>query len=195
DRVSCDLGNPMFRTAAGKLDFAEKMLDKGLVKDPTVYLQMAETGTVEPILEGPRSRLELIRKENEMLVEGQPVIAMVGDSHVQHSQEHRVILDDPNIRSLADQGDPLAQQIVQNTLNHIMEHNNLQQTQDPFWFVVSGEQPPPPPMMGPPGGPMPPPPGPNGPPPQEGEQGPPPMGPGPQVPEPPMPPPLPPEVA
>jgi hypothetical protein len=156
DRLTCDLGNPAFRTTAGKLDTADKLLEKGLIKDPTQYMQLVKTGNIDPMFESPLSKLELIRKENEMLLEGKPVKAMVGDGHIQHSQEHRVILDDPEIRSRADEGDPLAMQIVQNTLNHIMEHNQLQQTQDPFWFAVSGEQPPPPPIMPPQGAPPPP---------------------------------------
>ena len=153
DRLTCDLGNPAFRTTAGKQDTADKLLDKGLIKDPTQYLQLVKTGNIDPMFEGPLSKLELIRKENELLLEGKEVKALVGDSHVQHAQEHRVILDDPEIRSLADQGDPLALRIVQFTLAHIMEHKNIQMTQDPFWFAVSGEQPPPPPMMPPPPGP------------------------------------------
>ncbi len=155
DRLTCDLGNPAFRTIAGREGVADKLLDKGLIKDPTQYLQFMKTGNMDPMFEGPLSKLELIRKENEMLLEGKPVKALVGDSHIQHAQEHRVILDDPEIRSLADQGDQLAMQIVSNTLAHIMEHKNQQMTQDPFWFAVSGEQPPPPPMM-PPGPPPPP---------------------------------------
>lgn len=173
DRVTCDLGNPLFRTFAGREDLANKLLDKGLIKDPQQYIGVIETGTVEPLLEAPRSKRELIRKENEVLLEGKPVLAMAGDTHIQHCQEHQVILDDPEIRMRANMGDQLAIQIVQNTIAHIMEHKNLNMTQDPFWFAVSGEQPPPPPMMGP--GPM-------------GPQGGPPIseaGPGQQAPEPP----------
>jgi len=175
DRLVCDLGNPMASTLAGRMDQADKWLDKGLIKDPSQYIQAVETGSIEPMTESPMSRLELIRKENEMLMDGRKPFAMVGDSHIQHAQEHRVILDDPEIRAAAINGDQTAIQIVQNTTNHIMEHSNLQNTQDPFWFVVSGEQPPPPPMQGPPPpeagpgpqGPMPPPPPPVGPPQQQ----------------------------
>jgi hypothetical protein len=192
DRVTCDLGNPMFRTYAGRTDLADKLLEKGLVKDPNQYITVIETGTIEPLFESPLSKRELIRRENEMLMDGKSCVAMVGDEHIAHSQEHLVILHDPQIRSMAEQGDQLAMQIVENVQNHIMQHNQLQNTQDPFWFVVSGEQPPPPPMMPPPPGPNGPPPGP--PPQEDPNQGAPPMGPGPQVPEPPAPPPLPPEV-
>lgn len=165
ERLVCDLGNPAFRTFSGRIDTADKLLDKGLIKDPTQYMQLIKTGNIDPMFESPLSKLELIRKENEILMEGGQVRAMVGDTHIQHAQEHRVILDDPYIRSLADQGDPLALKILQNTTDHIMEHKDLNTNQDMFWFAVSGEQPPPPPMM--------PPPGPAGaPPPQGGNPGP-----------------------
>lgn len=165
ERLVCDLGNPAFRTFSGRIDTADKLLDKGRIKDPTQYMQLIKTGNIDPMFESPLSKLELIRKENEILMEGGQVRAMVGDTHIQHAQEHRVILDDPYIRSLADQGDPLALKILQNTTDHIMEHKDLNTNQDMFWFAVSGEQPPPPPMM--------PPPGPAGaPPPQGGNPGP-----------------------
>lgn len=186
ERVVCDLANPITKTYAGRLDLADKFLDKGIIKDPTQYFQLIQTGSLDPILEGPTSKLELIRKENEMLLDGKSVTAMVGDSHLQHCSEHRVILDDPAIREAVANGDQLATQIVQNTLAHIQEHQNLHTTQDVFWFAVSGEKPPPPPM-------------PPSPPSMEGSgpQGPssplppPPVGPTPQ-PEPPPVPPLPP---
>lgn len=160
DRLICDLGNPLFRTYTGRQDTADKLIEKGLIKDVSQYFQVLETGNVDAMLEGPMSKLELIRKENEMMLEGRPAKAMVGDSHIQHAQEHRVILDDPELRALADGGDEMAMKILKAALDHIMEHKQLQMTQDPFWFTVSGEQAPPPPMM-PPG------------PPQGGEQLPP----------------------
>lgn len=192
DRLVCDLGNPMSRTFAGRLEMADKFLDKGLIKDPSQYLQLVKTGNIDPMLEAPLSKLELIRKENEMLMDGMAVKALVGDSHIQHSQEHRVILDDPMIRTAADAGDQLAMKIVQNTLAHIAEHEQLQYTQNPFWFVVSGEQPPPPPPMPPPGpgGPLPPEAGPG----PQGPMPPPPAGPPQQPPEAPPIPPLPPGI-
>lgn len=185
ERLVCDLGNPAFRTFSGRIDTADKLLDKGLIKDPTQYMQLIKTGNIDPMFESPLSKLELIRKENEMLMDGIGVKALVGDSHIQHAIEHRVILDDPDIRTLADQGDPLAMKIVQLTLAHIDEHKQLALTQDPFWFAVSGEQPPPPPMM--------PPPGPDAPPPPQGGPGPEPsIQPEPEMQQPPGAPPIPP---
>lgn len=168
DRLICDLGNPLFRTYTGRQDTADKLMEKGLVKDVSQYMQILETGQLDPMLEGPTSKLELIRKENEMMLEGKPALAMVGDSHIQHVQEHRVIMDDPQIRAAAAAGDEFAVQIIKVVTEHITQHQQIQQTQDLFWFQVSGE---PPPML-PAGGPQPvngqggPPPPPQGPPPE-----------------------------
>jgi hypothetical protein len=89
---------------------------------------------------------------------------MVGDMHILHSQEHGALLSDPDLRARANAGEPEALTIVENILGHLLEHKQLHETQEPFYFVVSGEQPPPPQM--PPPGPM----GPEGspPPPMEG---------------------------
>lgn len=187
DRVVCDLGNPMSRVYAGRMDMADKLLDKGLITDPTKYLQLIQTGNIEPMLEAPTARLELIRKENEMLLDGLKPMALVGEDHIQHGAEHAAILADPYIKLRAEQGDQLASQIVQNTLQHIKEHEELEMTQSPFFFLIAGRQPPPPPM--------PPPPGPQGPGSNGGDDGPPPEPPGPTMMEPPPVPDLPAEVA
>lgn len=199
ERVVCDLGNPMSRVFAGRVDTADKLLDQGLIKDPTQYLQLIQTGNLDPMLEGPTAKLELIRQENEMLMDGKKAVAMVGDDHIQHGSEHYTCLSDPMLRARAEAGDPLANEIVKNILDHIKEHERLEMggvdpmtgqmvpPQSPFFFIISGRQPPPPPM---------PQPGPMGPPPAgPGPDEPPPPGPGPGMPEPPPIPDLPPEVA
>jgi hypothetical protein len=100
-------------------------------------------------------------------MEGKPVKAIVGDAHIMHSQEHMTVINDPMIRESAANGDELAIQIIQEVTNHILEHKNLHETQDPFFTMLSGEPPPPPPPMPPPGamGPEGAPPDPNAPPP------------------------------
>lgn len=169
-RVAVDLGNPMQRTAAGRIEMADKFMEMRMLKNPQQYFTVVKTGNLDPVTEGPESENDLIRKENEALMEGKPAKAIVGDKHLLHAQEHRAVLNDPLIRSKAAEGDPLANQILQMTTEHISEHEQLYMTQAPFFSMISGE-PPPPPMAPPgmppgPGGPMPPP-GPGGPPPPD----------------------------
>jgi hypothetical protein len=160
DRVSVDLGNALARTAAGRAELADKWLEQGNITFKQ-YTQILNTGNLDPIYESEEAQPELIQKENELLLEGKPVKALVGDGHKAHIKEHKAAIDDPYLRSQAAAGDPVANQIIQATLAHIDEHINFEMTQMPIWFAISGEQPPPPPPM-PPGPPPPGAPGPDG---------------------------------
>lgn len=182
DRVICDLGNPLTYTAAGRVEEADKLLEKGQITLQQ-YFEVRDTGTTDAITEDEQSEEELLQKENEMFMESKPVKALVGDKHKAHIKRHKGIINDPGLRAAVSAGDPRALQVVQNVMAHIQEHIQLEQSQDMIWFAVSGEQPPPPPPMPPPM--------------QAGPGGPPPMpagGPqGPQdLPQPPPPPPIPP---
>lgn len=157
DRVVVDLGNPMARTTAGRVEIANNLLQQGLVKTPQEYLQALNSGTIEPLTEGTQAEIDLIRQENEALMDGKPVKAIVGDAHLLHLQEHKALLSNPQIR--------LNAQVTQAVLDHLQEHMGLYKSQDPLWSQISGE--PPAPQQGPPPGP--PPGGPMGPP----DQGPP----------------------
>lgn len=151
DTVSVDLGNPLSRTVAGKIEIAERLIDKGMIKTPQEYINVLSTGNLEPLTEGPEAELALIRKENEMLMDGQGTDALVGDAHLLHMQEHKTLLANPEIRNNGEQ--------VSVILAHIQHHMELYKTQDPVWAAVSGEPPAPkpPPAPGPGGsGPVPP---------------------------------------
>jgi hypothetical protein len=192
DRVVVDIGNPLSQTAAGRIELADMLLEKNMVANAKEYITVLKTGNVDTMTEDIEDENELIRKENEGLLKGIPARALVGDSHIYHSKKHRAVLNDPTIRSLADQGDETALKVVELTLSHIQEHDQLAQTESPFYKMLSGEPPvpmPPPPMPPPPpqGGPM----DMGAPPPPQDMQGPPP---GPDAGLPP-PPPMPPMVA
>lgn len=174
ERVAVDLGNPMSRTAAGRIELADKFLDKGQITFKE-YMQVLQTGTLDPRAEQEQTDVELVQKENELLMDGKPVQAMVGDGHLYHMDKHRAVVNDPQLRELAAAGDQLAVSIIQATTAHIMEHNQLYMTQDPVFSVIAKEppapQPPPPPgAPGPQGEPPP-----SSPPPQDPGMAPPPQ--------------------
>lgn len=171
DRVVVKLGNPLTRTISGRLNIADSMLQKGLITSPQEYFTVMETGQLDVMTKGADAELDLIHKENDLLMQGKSVKAMVGDKHILHGQEHKALLDDPDLRQREAMGDPVASAIVKNTTDHIQEHNQQWHGQagDPYWAAISNEPPappppPPPPPMPPPG----PPPGPQGPPPPPG---------------------------
>jgi len=158
ERVSVDLGNPLSRTLAGRLGLADKLLDKDKI-NAKQYLQVATTGQLDTITESEESELDLIRKENESLMDGNPVLAIVGDLHILHGREHKTVINDPHLRDRAAKGDEAAMKILNAVTAHMQEHERLWSGQTPYWVAISGEPPPPPPpppMPLPPGGPLPP---------------------------------------
>jgi hypothetical protein len=150
-RVIVDMGNPLSRTTAGRVEMAEQMLQMGLIKTPEQYLMVINTGKIETLTDDTVSELLNIKSENEALIDGKPVIALMTDQHSLHIKEHKGVLADPDLRQDAE--------LVQRTLAHIQEHIDLLRNTDPQTLMMLGEQP-----LQPPQPPMPP----------QGQQGPPP---------------------
>ncbi len=121
NRVMVDMGNPMTRTTAGKVNLADAYLEKNLIENPDQYIQVVNTGRLEPVIEGKQANLLLIKGENEGLADGKPQRALVTDNHAKHILEHTTVLANPEIR--ADPNNP----IVQVTLAHIQEHMDMAQ--------------------------------------------------------------------
>jgi len=140
NRVTVDLGNPLTRTTAGKVNMAEQLLQAGMVENPDQYLQVLTTGKIEPLIEGKRAEMLNIKAENEELSEGNPVPAIFTDNHAMHIMEHKAVIASPDARR--DEG------IVKSVTEHMQEHLNLLQSTDPNMLLLMGQQPvqaPPPP--------------------------------------------------
>lgn len=150
-RVSVDMGNPLARTTAGKVQMAEDLMSKGLV-NAEQYVQVLTTGNLEPMTEGKNAELMLIVSENELLADGKPPIVAITDDHALHIQEHKSVLASPESRM-----DP---KIVKITTDHLAEHirilEQLSMT-NPNLLMALGQQPvqppaPPSPVPAPPPG-------------------------------------------
>lgn len=115
-RVAVDMGNPMTRTTAGKVNLADAYLEHGFIENPDQYLQVVTTGQLQPLIEGKQADLMLMKSENEQLADGIPQRALITDNHAKHILEHKSVLANPEIRQ--DPNSP----IVQNALAHIQEH-------------------------------------------------------------------------
>lgn len=122
NRVTVDMGNPMTRTTAGKVNLADAFMEKGMISNPDQYIQVVTTGRLEPIIEGKQAQLLLIKAENEGLAEGQAQRAVITDDHAKHILEHGTVLASPEARA---NGDSPA---MQATLAHIQEHISLAQS-------------------------------------------------------------------
>jgi hypothetical protein len=147
-RVIVSAGNPATRSEAGKLQIAQDLMAKGLIKDSNQYFEVLATGQVDPMTEGPEAENMLIVKENEQLRRGLPQVAAPWDNHANHIQQHFVIMMDPMIRQK--QNDP----VMAVTMQHIMSHAGyifpgIQSPEDPRIMGLMGNQvqgPPPPPQ-------------------------------------------------
>lgn len=140
NRVIVDVGNPLSRTTAGRVQMAEQMLQMNLLKTPQEYFQVINTGKLDSAFEGDLHELFLIKQENEKMMEGlEPLVSPI-DQHRAHIVEHRSVLADSDIRENPD--------VVRIVMDHIQKHLDALRSTDPDLLILMGEQPlaPPQPM-------------------------------------------------
>lgn len=121
-RVLVDMGNPLTNTTAGRVNLAEQLQTNGYISDPDQFIMVLTTGRYEPVLQGKQSEMLLIKAENEALADGREQTALKTDQHLQHINEHKVILASPEARENPE--------ILRITLDHIDQHVAL--LQDPM---------------------------------------------------------------
>lgn len=138
NRVTVDVGNPLTRTTAGKVNIAEQLMANGMVSTPEQYIQVLTTGKLEPIYENEQAMMMLIRGENEKMQDGEPQPVVMTDNHPIHVKEHEVVLSSPESRANPN--------VVMAVTQHIQQHITLWKTMDP---ALAGflKMPIPPPMM------------------------------------------------
>jgi len=133
NRVIVDVGNPLARTLAGRVQMAEQLIQMQLVKNPTQYFQVLNTGRIDPMFEDEMDQFLLAQSENERLLMGEPVIASMLDAHKQHIMDHRKVFSDPEMRKDAE--------LLKNAHAHIQQHIDLLRGGDPDLLQLIGEQP------------------------------------------------------
>jgi hypothetical protein len=121
-RVTVDMGNPLTRTTAGKVNLADAFLEKGMIENPDQYIQVVTTGRLEPVIEGKQANLLNMKSENEKLSDGIQPRAIITDDHAKHIMEHSTVMASPEVRD-----DPNGK-IMTSTLAHIQEHLTLAQS-------------------------------------------------------------------
>lgn len=139
-RVIVDVGNPLARTTAGRVQMAETLMqysaDKFTVDQ---FFQVVRTGKLDPSTEGSSNEGLCIQAENERLVDGSgKVMPVITDDHKRHIQQHKNVLADPDLR--------LDPDLVKRTLDHIQEHIDLLKNIDPVLAGILNEPQPAPPQ-------------------------------------------------
>lgn len=131
-RVVVDSGSALSKTASGRIQIAQDLLQNGLIKSPEQYLAVVMTGTLDPITEGDQAEMMLIREENEALGEGQEVKVTDIDKHRLHIEEHRSVLASIDART--------NEEVVHVTLSHIQAHITALEQVNPNLLTLLGEQ-------------------------------------------------------
>jgi hypothetical protein len=142
NRVIVDVGNPLARTTAGRVQMAEQLMqmkpDEFSIQQ---YAQVINTGRIDGMMESPVDQANLIQAENERLIKGIPVPALVIDDHKEHILRHRTILNDIDIRT-----DEARSKAI---FDHIQEHIKFARSTDPGVLTMTNQQPlPPAPVVG-----------------------------------------------
>lgn len=115
-RVAVKVVPAVLKTLGGKMEIADKLLERGLIKHAQEYYAVLETGNLSSPFKGPVDELTIINSENERMRRGEPVHVLWTDNPYLHIQHHRCELDTDA------RDDP---EYTQRQLEHIQEHFNV----------------------------------------------------------------------
>jgi hypothetical protein len=133
NRILVDVGNPLAKTTAGRVQMAEQLMQmKPEEFSIQQYAQVINTGRIDGMLESPIDQSNLIQQENERLLEGTEVPALIIDDHKEHILRHRIILNDIEVRM-----DDEKMAVI---LKHIDEHIELARSADPAILTMTNQQ-------------------------------------------------------
>lgn len=108
ERLEVSLGNPLSRTPAGRVQMIQLLKQDGQPLPPQVVMDVVNTGTSEVATGPDTDELDLIRAENEMMLEGSEPIVLNGQDDALHLYHHAVVGFSPSITD-----NPLAQQAME----------------------------------------------------------------------------------
>lgn len=114
DKVTVKTGSPLAQTTSGRLQIAQDLTANGFIKNRQDYMQVMETGNLEPLLESYDMEISLIKDENDQLDNGPILPAVVFDDHITHIAEHKIKLASVEARKNA--------QLVMAVTQHIQSH-------------------------------------------------------------------------
>jgi len=120
DRVTVVQGNALASSVAGRLQMAENMLQIKAIS-PQQYLQVLQTGNLDDIMDPIEQQADYIQSENEALIQGKQIQAIIFDNHQQHIAKHLEILNNVDYRS-ADATDPNGPMVLQAVQAHLQQH-------------------------------------------------------------------------
>jgi hypothetical protein len=117
DKIIVRYGNPLAQTTSGRIAMANSFMQEGFVKTPQEYIEVVETGELEPLLEANESEMHLIKEQNEKLRSGEMVPVSLYDNHPLMILEAMAILSNLDTRGNA--------KIIQTVQQFVEQHRKL----------------------------------------------------------------------
>lgn len=136
-----EMVNPVAQTVGGRLQFAQDLIQNGMITSPRQYLTVAETGNLDALTAPDEDINLLILEENERLSDGEHVQAVVTENHADHIKSHMSVIASPEAKE--------DENVLNATLAHIQEHLDVWQDasiNNPAILLATGQQPLPPPQ-------------------------------------------------
>lgn len=136
-----EMVNPVAQTVGGRLQFAQDLIQNGMITSPRQYLTVAETGNLDALTAPDEDINLLILEENERLSDGESVQAVVTENHADHIKSHMSVIASPEAKE--------DERVLSVTLAHIQEHLDVWQDasiNNPAILLATGQQPLPPPQ-------------------------------------------------
>lgn len=135
-RIIVDIGNPLTRTTAGRVQMADNLLQY-LGADGKIsaqqYVSIINTGKLEVMTDDIQHALLLIKAENEKLLDGKVPTVIATEQHMEHINGHSSVLSDPDLKEDAE--------LVARVLGHIQSHIEALRTTNPDLLMALGQQP------------------------------------------------------
>lgn len=127
--------NPMMQTQAGRDENAKEAMATGLVTDLKAYFAIKEGAPTSVLYENELTEEDLVKRENEAMINGEPVLALNTDDHAYHIMIHAIPLKDPRVRFSGEKNKAI--------LAHMLEHYQMAQQVDPIFagMVKTGKMP------------------------------------------------------
>lgn len=117
DKIIVRYGNPLAQTTSGRIAMANSFMSEGFVKTPQEYIEVVETGDLEPLLEADESQMHLIKEQNEKLRQGEMVPVSLYDNHPLMILEAMTILSNLDTRGNV--------KIIQTVQQFVEQHRQL----------------------------------------------------------------------
>lgn len=98
-RVAVEVGNPLATSPAGRFTMAQDMMQMSNGTLPVEkFIQVANTGSLDPLTDDIQDEEALIASENRDISEGKEPVAMAHDDHLKHGRNHKSTVANPAAR-------------------------------------------------------------------------------------------------